>query len=64
MKKQGKYFYWKSKKTGKWYFHFKNANGKITDPSQGYKTKSGALKAIERDKRDRSGAEVLEKIIK
>lgn len=38
--------YWQSKKNGKWYFHRKARNGKITDPSQGYATASNARRAI------------------
>jgi len=33
----------------KWYFHKKSRNGKITEPSQGYKWKSSAVRAAKRD---------------
>lgn len=39
---------WKAK-NGKWYFHRRATNGKITDPSQGYSTKSNATRAIRND---------------
>lgn len=34
---------------GRWYFHKLNGNGKITEPSQGYKHKQSAVRAAKRD---------------
>lgn len=36
-------------KDGKWYFHKRNANGRVTEPSQGYAYKRSAVKAARRD---------------
>jgi uncharacterized protein YegP (UPF0339 family) len=34
---------------GRWYFHKKNRNGKITEASQGYKERRYAVAAAKRD---------------
>lgn len=36
-------------RNGKWYFHKRSTNGKITLPSQGYTRKSSAKRAARRD---------------
>lgn len=33
---------------GRWYFHRRSSNGKITDPSQGYSRKDSAVRGIRR----------------
>lgn len=34
---------------GRWYFHKRNRNGRITEPSQGYSRKDSAKRAAKRD---------------
>lgn len=34
---------------GKWYYHRRAGNGRITDPSQGYASQAGARRAAKRD---------------
>lgn len=48
--------YWRSENDGKWYFHRKARNGRITDPSQGYADRSTG--AVRRAARKRFGPDV------
>lgn len=36
-------------KNRRWYFHLRNTNGRITEPSQGYAHRRSAIKAAKRD---------------
>jgi uncharacterized protein YegP (UPF0339 family) len=47
-KREPKYFYWKSKENGLWYFHLKGGNGEIQHPSEGYSSKQKCLDGIAR----------------
>ncbi|HUX78198.1 MAG TPA: YegP family protein [Alphaproteobacteria bacterium] len=58
-KRVGSYRYWLSQKNKKWYFHFLAANNRITDPSQGYASKQGVIKAIKSDQRSRINALII-----
>lgn len=40
---------WQSNKNEKWYFHLRSRNGRVRAPSQGYTTKSNAIRAVVRD---------------
>lgn len=48
MIKQPKYFFWQSIADKLWYFHLVGGNGEIQHPSEGYKTKQGAIKGIKK----------------
>lgn len=40
---------WQSSGNDKWYFHKRNRNNTVTEPSQGYTTRSSARRAAKRD---------------